>query len=181
MSAENALSSPDSLLASYLSEHELTGLTLLTGPSGCGKTRLCEALAERAREAGLSIGGILCPAVFEGGRKVGIDQMDLASGERKRLAVRCDGAGTVGCWRIDARVIAWGNRIIASLKGEDLIIIDELGPLEFESGGGYRQALRLLDEGRYRVALVVVRPALLPLAHLRWPQAVTLTPGPVAP
>ena len=44
-----------------------------------------------------------------------------------------------------------------------------------------QDTLRLLDEGRYRVALVVVRPALLPLAHLRWPQAVTLTPGPVAP
>ena len=29
----------------------------------------------------------------------------------------------------------------------------------------------LLDEGRYRMAFVVVRPALLPLARLRWPQA----------
>lgn len=180
MSAEKALDSPDSLLASLLSENELTGLALITGPSGCGKTSLCERLAERARKAGLSVGGILCPPVFEAGSKVGIDQLDLATGERKRLGVRCDGAGTIGCWHLDERVIAWGNRIISNLKGEDFIIIDELGPLELESGDGYQQALRLLDEGRYRKAIVVVRPSLLPLAQLRWPQAETFTLRPVA-
>ena len=180
MSAENAPDSPDSLLASLLSENELTGLMLITGPSGCGKTSLCERLAGQAREAGLSVGGILCPAVFEDGSKVGIDQLDLATGERKRLGVRCDGAGTVGCWRLDERVIAWGNRNLTRLQGVDLIIIDELGPLELDSGGGYRQALRLLDEGRYQAALVVVRPALLPLAQRRWPQAATFTLRPVA-
>ena len=50
-------------------------------------------------------------------------------------------------------------------------MIDELGPLELEEGHGYQEALRLLDEERYHTALVVVRPALLPLACLRWPDA----------
>ena len=57
------------------------------------------------------------------------------------------------------------------LKDEDVIIIDELGPLELEEGYGYQQALHLLDEGRYRKAVVVVRPSLLPLARVRWPAA----------
>ena len=69
---------------------------------------------------------------------------------------------------MDEAVFAWGNQIISGLKDEDVIIIDELGPLELEDGYGFQEALHLLDEGRYRTAFVVVRPALLPLAQLRW-------------
>ncbi len=173
---ENALSSPDSLLASLLYKKTPDRLVLLTGPSGSGKTTLCARLAALGGEAGLSVAGILCPAVYEGGLKVAIDQLDLSTGERQRLGERADGAseGTVGRWRMDERVIARGNEILARIADEDLILIDELGPLELEDGGGYRQALSLLDEGRYRRALAVVRPALLGAARARWPRAETV-------
>ena len=52
------------------------------------------------------------------------------------------GDNTVGCWHMDEAVLAWGNQIIAGLKDEDVIIIDELGPLELEDGYGYQQALQ---------------------------------------
>jgi len=125
---------------------------------------------------GSSLGGFICPAVFAGGKKTGIDMLNVASGERRRLGKRSqiEGESTVGCWQLDESVIAWGNRILAGLKDEEIIVIDELGPLELEEGYGYQEALRLLDEGRYRAALVVVRPALLTLARLRWPQAQVL-------
>jgi len=173
MSVLNLVNSPDSLLASFFSEKNPDCLILITGPSGSGKTTFCIRLASLVVEAGLSVGGILCPAVFASGKKVGIDQLDISSGERQRLGVRSNNTGdsTVGCWHMDEAVIAWGNQIISGLNDEDIIIIDELGPLELEEGSGYQQALHLLDEGRYRTAFVVVRPALLPLAQLRWPQA----------
>lgn len=169
----NILNSPDSLLAGFFSQKNAKYLILITGPSGSGKTTFCTRLASLSSEAGLSVGGILCPAVFEGGQKVGIEQLDISSGERQRLGVRSKDAGdsTVGCWHMDETVLDWGNQIIAGLKDEDVIIIDELGPLELEDGYGYQGALHLLDEGRYRTAFVVVRPALLPLAQLRWPQS----------
>jgi nucleoside-triphosphatase THEP1 len=72
---------------------------------------------------------------------------------------------------MDEKVIEWGNEIISGLIDQDIIVIDELGPLELEDGDGYQQALHLLDEGRYRTAFIVVRPALLSIAKLRWPQA----------
>jgi nucleoside-triphosphatase len=177
MSVENLRNLTDSLLASLLFEKHSDRLLLLTGPSGSGKTTLCSQLVSSAREAGLLVGGILCPAVFEDGKKVAIDQLDISSGERQRLGVRSYGENTVGCWQLDERVIARGNQVIASLRDEDLIIIDELGPLELEEGYGYEQALPLLDEGRYHRAVVVVRPALLPLARVRWTaaQAVSVT------
>jgi nucleoside-triphosphatase len=115
--------------------------------------------------------------MFEGEKKVGIEQLDISTEEQRQLGVRCNGTSisTVGCWHMDESVIAWGNQIIAKLKDEDVIIIDELGPLELEDGYGYQQALNLLDEGRYRTAFVVVRPALLPIAQVRWPHARTFS------
>jgi nucleoside-triphosphatase len=164
---------PGSVLASFVSKKSPACLVLIAGPSGSGKTTCCSEIVSQASDIGLSVGGILCPAVFEGETKVGIDQLDISSGERQRLGVRSYDSNdtTVGCWHMDERVIARGNEILADLKDEDVIIIDEIGPLELEEGHGYQQALCLLDEGRYRIAFVVVRPALIPLAALRWPQA----------
>jgi nucleoside-triphosphatase len=162
------------LAASLLSGEQV--LTFLTGPRGAGKTSFCAEFVLQMQGTGSSIGGFICPAVFDGGKKVGIDLLDVASGERRRLGLRSQNKGdtTIGCWQLDKDVIAWGNQILAGLKNEQIIIIDELGPLELEKGYGYQEALHLLDEGRYRAALVVVRPALLGLARLRWPQAQVL-------
>ncbi len=119
------------------------------------------------------MGGILCPAIFQKGKKTGIDQLDIRTGKKQRLGVLSNDIenSTIGRWRMDESVIALGNQIIAGLKDEDVIIIDELGPLELKDGCGYRQALQLLDEGHYKTIFVVVRSALLPVAQLRWPQA----------
>jgi nucleoside-triphosphatase THEP1 len=103
--------------------------------------------------------------------------MNVGSGEKRRLGI-CSSENaktTIGCWQMDESVLAWGNEIIAGLQDEDIIIIDEIGPLEIEKGQGYWHALTLLDEGCYRTALVVIRPVLLPVAQQRWPAARTLT------
>jgi nucleoside-triphosphatase len=168
-----SIDSPDSLLASCFFEKSTKGLIFVTGPSGSGKTTHCAEIISHARETGLSVGGILCPAVIEAGEKTGIEQVNVATGERRRLGTRSSDTSenTVGSWQMDESVLAWGNEILISLTDEEIIVIDELGPLELEEGYGYQEALCLLDEGRYRVAVVAVRPSLVTLARLRWPDA----------
>ena len=166
---------PSSILASSsFQKRNSKCLVLITGLRGSGKTTYCAEIASLAINYGFSVGGILCPAVIEGKNKVGIDQLNISTGEQRRLGVRSyqSSDNTVGGWCMDETVIAWGNQIIASLE-EDIIIIDELGPLELEHGYGYQEALNLLDEERYDITFVVVRPSLLPIAQLRWPQAQT--------
>ena len=162
------------LAASFLSTDQ--SLTLLTGPSGSGKTTFCREVVAQMYETEALVGGFICPAVFENGQKVGIDLLNIASGEQRRLGKRSQNEteATVGCWQMDEETLAWGNQILSGLKDEALVVIDELGPLELEEGYGYQEALRLLDEGCYHKALVVVRPSLLPLAKLRWPHAQVL-------
>jgi nucleoside-triphosphatase THEP1 len=157
------------LAVSLLSgEHKLT---VLTGPRGAGKTTFCRDLIAQVYETSALVGGFICPAVFEGDKKVGIDMINVGTGERRRLGERSQNKSetTVGCWQLNEKVITWGNKILAKLEHDDIVIIDELGPLELEEGYGFREGLRLLDECRYRAALVVVRPTLVRLARLRWP------------
>lgn len=165
--------SPVNLLAKLQLKDNPPGLWLISAPSGAGKTTLCSRIISQARDAGLTVGGLICPAVFESGEKTAIDQVDIASGERRNLGWRIrDGSdNTVGCWKFDVSVLDWGNEILSALGDEDLIVIDEIGPLELVEGKGYLEAMRLLDGGRYRMAVVVVRPALLQAAQERWPHA----------
>ncbi len=172
--------SPAVALARFIAAEISTGLTLISGPRGAGKTSWCADLAAQAGALGLTVAGVLCPARLEDGRKTGIDLVDLRTGERRLLGWREEtgAAGLpVGCWRFDAEVLHRGNAILAQSADADVLIIDELGPLEFDEGGGFQAGLRLLDEGRYRAAWVVVRPELLARARARWPLASVMALG----
>jgi len=165
--------SPEDFLANAILSRNSTGLWLISGPSGSGKTTWCANIVAQARALGMALGGFICLAVSQDGKKIGIDLMHVTSGEKRRLGICSsdDGKKTIGCWHMDESVLTWGNEIITGLKDEEIILIDELGPLELEKGLGFWHALHLLDEGRFRTALVVVRPALLSLAQKRWPVA----------
>jgi nucleoside-triphosphatase THEP1 len=149
-------------------------IALLTGGRGAGKTRWCEALARTARSADLAVGGFLSPPVLADGVKTGIDLLDLATGERRSLAVRArpDLPGTAGLgWRFDPEALAAGNAALARTGPCDLLLVDELGPLELGRASGFTAAFDLLDCRRYGLAIVVVRPALVGAARARWPCA----------
>ena len=164
--------SPDSLLASFASGNEPGRLIIVTGPSGSGKTRGCLALADYASILGFQVGGLVSPAVLEGGLKVGIDLLDLRSGAQRRLAVRTEGAGNgqiTEDWLLDNATLKWGNDILAQSGFCQLFILDELGPLELERGVGLTNGLGVVAARRYHLACVVVRPSLLDVAQCLWP------------
>jgi len=166
------IDSPDSLLASFVSGIEPGRLILVTGPSGSGKTRWCQTLAERANVLGIHAAGLVSPAVFEGDVKVGIDLLDLGSGEQRRLAVRRgeygDGHNTLD-WHFYSETLDWGNNILGQFGTCRFIILDELGVLELEQGLGLTNGIGLITARRYRLACVVVRPSLLDDARVLWP------------
>lgn len=165
--------SPVSILASllFLNENK-PELVLVTGIKGSGKTSWCMDLIEHARTLDLKLCGLISPAVFEDGQKVGIDLLDLHSGERRRLACRAgDSGGDLRTteWQMVAETLEWGNSILENINSFDLFILDELGPLEFEHGMGLMAGLDILDAHKNFPSIVVVRPSLLSLADKRWP------------
>ena len=149
-------------------------LILLSGPRGSGKTTQCAELVSQARVYNLSPMGLLSPAVFQDGKKVGIDLFDIATSEQRPLArhwLESSKGIRMGDWCFDPSCFVWGNQILSELNTNNTIILDELGPLEFEQGLGLVEGLKLLDEKRYHQAFVVIRPELLGLAQQRWSEA----------
>lgn len=147
-------------------------LFLVTGSLGAGKTTFCRHLVEAAREAGWRTAGLLSHPVFEGSEKIAIDAEDLETGETRRLAARSD-TPTPGTrhWKFAEPTLAWGNHVLTACIPADLLVIDELGPLEFERETGWQAGLAAVDSRQYAVAIVVVRPELLGEALLRWDEA----------
>jgi len=50
----------------------------------------------------------------------------------------------------------------------DLLMIDELGPLEFQRGEGWVNGFDVIENGEYSTALIVVRPSLIDEAARLW-------------
>ncbi|HHY55318.1 MAG TPA: AAA family ATPase [Chloroflexi bacterium] len=156
-------------------------ILLITGAIGSGKTTYCRAQIDAARRAGLDVAGVLSPARFAQGVKVGIDVLDLRSGELRELAhlrtmeTAETASGVTGVvtqrWRFDAAALAWANQVLAQATPCDLLVVDELGPLELEQGRGWTAALATIDARAFDDALLVVRSSLLAQALARWPDA----------
>jgi len=157
-------------------------IVIVTGAPGSGKTTCCAQRITQAQAAGWDVAGVLSPARFVGEKKVGIDGVDLRSGARRALAARRttdEAAGAVGIvtqrWRFDDAALAWGHAVLAHATPCDLLVVDELGPLEWLQGQGWQAGLAAIDTRAFVTALVVVRPSLLELALARWPAATVLT------
>lgn len=159
-------------------------LILVTGEPGIGKTTWCLALMRQALADGVEPVGLISPAVFEGGIKTGIDLLHIATGERRRLAMKPGhetsisfvptGAARLG-WLFDHSVLAWGNQVLQGLPPSRLLILDELGPLELLENTGFTAGIEQIQRQSFRLTCVSVRPKLLSIALERWPWARVLT------
>lgn len=164
------LNLPEKLLAdNFVWLENKPKLIIITGESGVGKTTACQLLIHRARQQGCPAGGLVSPPVYRSGKKVAIDLTNISTGETRRLASKRE-LPAFG-WEFDPAAIAWGNQVLDELPVCPLLILDELGPLEFQKGAGFTAGLRLLDEQRHRTACVVIRTVCLPVAVKRWPWA----------
>ena len=138
-------------------------VVLLTGERGVGKTHLCQQVAEQAGRRGYRCAGVLSRAVLEGEDKVAIILVDVATNAERTLAVADEAPGELrwGRYRFVPTTLEWGSDLLTGATPCDLLIVDELGPLELTLGQGLDAALDVLEEGAFSLALVVVRPELL--------------------
>jgi len=178
----DSTNSPAVLLDELLARGEPAQLVLVTGESGSGKSTLCKGLIGEARKRGLIVGGVLSPPVFDGSEKVGIDLEDVATGERRRLAhlrLRMLENAPTRKWALDETVLCWGNDLLSTLPYCDMLVIDELGPLELNYNEGLLEGLAAVERRGFGLGIVVVRPSLLAKAQQLWPVDVVIdcTPG----
>ena len=147
---------------------------IITGARETGKTRFCSHLIEKARSKDLDIAGLLSPPVFVNGVKTAIEVEDLRTGERKILArSRQDDLANIQTkrWSFDSEALNWGNDRLAEATPCDLLVVDELGLLEFERGGGWQNGITAIHSSKFQLAVVVIRPELIAKARVTFENA----------
>lgn len=136
-------------------------IVVITGERGAGKTTFCQQIIKVYKNAGLSICGVITPGRFKDSQKNGIFVIDLASGQSRLLASaipeELDGI-RFGHWTFDSHVFEWGNQCLGQITDSDVVVIDELGPLEFELHSGWMTGFEILRSQKYRLAIAVIRP-----------------------
>ena len=137
-------------------------ITVLTGERQAGKTSLCKRIIDLAKARSAAVAGVVSPALFCNGYKEGISVVDLRSATSRLLATKQanPAPGELG-YRFDETVLRWANDAIASSSPCDLLVVDEIGPLEVLQNHGFVAAFEVLQTGEYDLALVVVRPELI--------------------
>jgi len=147
-------------------------IIIVSGWRMIGKTTFCKSVIDQARDKGFSVCGLLSLARFNDGKKVGIDVQDLSTQEIFPLAEFNQGQESsikTRAWVFDQERVSWGNQVLKNISPCDLLVIDELGPIEFYRQKGWTAGFDALDTHCYKLALVVIRPELIDEAKQKWP------------
>lgn len=169
-------------MSDALSGLPTSGLCALSDAREAGKTTLCRRLVEAARRRGVDVAGVFSPGVFAPDAaghtaRVAIEVEHIRAGRRRLLATRTKSAASpqagfdlvIGHWWFNSDTVRWADQALVESCPCDLLIVDEIGPLELTRGEGWLNGLRALQSGQYRLGVVVVRPELRGPAEARLP------------
>ena len=138
---------------------------LVIGEPGSGKTSWCREYINQRRKPSSSVGGILSPAIAKQGQRLGSNALDLLTGQEipfARLSHRSSfkGGEKVGDYTISREGILFACHAIERAVESrcDLVVIDEVGPLELH-GKGLMPAVELALASAVNV-LTVIRSSL---------------------
>lgn len=129
----------------------MTKKIFLTGRPGSGKTTAALFVARELERLGFKVGGVVSNEVRSGGERVGFELKDLKSGRRGWLArVGLSSGPRLGKYRVNLKDLAEvGAASIEEAEADPevkLIVIDELGPMEFFSDE-FKGAVERVIEG----------------------------------
>lgn len=121
---------------------------LVTGPPRSGKTTVVERVVDRLEQRGYRVGGLHSPEVREDGERIGFDIRDAMTGETRPLArVDRETGPSVGKYRVAVEhVDGLAEAAIGrALEAADVVVVDEVAPMEVESDGFVRAVRRALE------------------------------------
>ena len=138
----------------------LKRLIFLTGRSGVGKTSVLLRAVDILKAEGCSIGGMIGREVRERGVRVGFEIVDLATGGKGWLAhVNQPTGPRVSKYRVnlsDLNTIGVAS-ILNAVESTDVIIIDEIGPMELFSSDFKEAVMRAIKSKKPMIGTIHFR------------------------
>ncbi|GIU70736.1 MAG: NTPase [Candidatus Nitrosocaldaceae archaeon] len=126
-------------------------LILITGEPGVGKTTILLKLFNMLKS--YKVGGIIAKEIRSNGR-IGFEFIDLSSNKRELLASIHGNGPRVGKYYINLEGCKFAADILKNANNYDIILVDELGPMEFKSKEFRDAAKMLLDVNKIRIVVI---------------------------
>ena len=133
------------------------GIWLVTGPPGVGKSTLVSKVIMRLKSAGVIVGGCTTSERRSKGARMGFEILNLTTGSRGELAsVETKLGPRVGRYRVNLTELAeiGAGGLLAAASSSELIVIDEVGPMELVSPEFRRAVKRCIESGKPILAVV---------------------------
>ena len=135
---------------------------LITGRPGVGKTTVVQRVAEELKKRGIRVGGMLTFEERSSGRRVGFKVVDIRTGVESTLASVYHKEGPrVGKYRVNTINLERVGvaAIEEALKTCDIVVCDEIGPMELYSDKFRAIVERMLESNKPVLATVHWRSA----------------------
>ena len=107
---------------------------ILTGAPSVGKTTIVMYVAQKLKARGVKVGGVVSREVRTGNVRIGFEFIDLATNDRDVLASVTGNGPRVGKYFVNLTGCRFAaDRVKNALINSDVIICDEVGPMELKS------------------------------------------------
>jgi nucleoside-triphosphatase len=107
---------------------------ILTGAPSVGKTTIVMDVAQKLKARGVRVGGVVSREVRTGNVRIGFEFIDLATNDRDVLASVTGNGPRVGKYFVNLEGCRFAaDRVKNALINSDVIICDEVGPMELKS------------------------------------------------
>jgi len=145
---------------------------VLYGAREIGKTTFLMKVVPHLIQQDYYVSSVLSPAIFVNSEKTGINIRNVSTGEERILAIRRNDENiqdaTPG-YEFNESNLTWGNEILREAVPIDVLIVDELGPLEIKFNKGWQFGVEAVESGDYDLCIVVLREELHPFVRNDWP------------
>ena len=109
-------------------------IILLTGAPGVGKTTIVMDVAQQLKERGMNVGGVASREVRVNNVRTGFEFIDFATNDRDILASITGNGPRIGKYFVNLSGCRFAaERLINALIASEVIICDEIGPMELKS------------------------------------------------
>ncbi|MFY3741296.1 MAG: nucleoside-triphosphatase [Candidatus Nitrosomirales archaeon] len=121
-------------------------ILVVTGEPRVGKTTAVMRVAQILKEKGLKVGGIVSKEVTSNNVRTGFEFIDLSTNKKATLASTSGKGPRIGKYFVDLEGCRFAVNVLSNaIKDSDVIICDELGPMEFKSKEFVDCAKSMLD------------------------------------
>jgi nucleoside-triphosphatase len=130
-------------------------IIVLTGAPGVGKTTALIRVARALKERGVKVGGIVSRELRTNNMRIGFEFIDLSTNDRNVLASITGNGPKVGRYFVNVAGCHFAaEQLMNAVRNSDVIICDEIGPMELKSRELIDSARNLLDIDKKVIVVV---------------------------